>query len=112
MDKEIVRRIKVILDKNNRYVKQFRKARTWYRRNKKDDFKLKIIENRQSHGHTYGHQTSSEVAALIAGDGTEEGDKRGIILCHRKKGFQRINEAHPAYMSLQYPLLFPYREDG
>ena len=25
---------------------------------------------------------------------------------------QRITETHPSYMALQYPLLFPYGEDG
>jgi len=34
------------------------------------------------------------------------------VLCHYKKGFQRISEMHPTYVSLEYPLLFPYREDG
>ena len=27
-------------------------------------------------------------------------------------GLHRINELHPSYMALQYPLLFPYGEDG
>lgn len=47
----------------------------------------------------------------MLGDGVE-GDRRDIIICHREKGLQRINETHPAYMPLQYPLLFPYGEDG
>jgi hypothetical protein len=27
-------------------------------------------------------------------------------------GPQRISNIHPKFMSLQYPLLFPYEEDG
>jgi hypothetical protein len=30
----------------------------------------------------------------------------------KEGGLQRINELHPSYMTLQYPLLFPYGEDG
>lgn len=30
------------------------------------------------------------------------------IQCHLK----RINETHPSYLLLQYPLLFPFGEDG
>jgi hypothetical protein len=30
----------------------------------------------------------------------------------KEGGLQRINELHPSYMALQYPLLFPYGEDG
>ncbi|KAL8158864.1 LOW QUALITY PROTEIN: hypothetical protein V2J09_000401 [Rumex salicifolius] len=35
------------------------------------------------------------------------------ILIEKKTGdLQRISEIHPQYMALQYPLLFPYGEDG
>ena len=30
----------------------------------------------------------------------------------RVEGLQHINSLHPAYMPLQYPLLFPYGERG
>ena len=30
----------------------------------------------------------------------------------KEGGLHRINELHPSYMALQYPLLFPYGEDG
>ena len=30
----------------------------------------------------------------------------------KEGGLHRINELHSSYMALQYPLLFPYDEDG
>jgi hypothetical protein len=30
----------------------------------------------------------------------------------KEGGLQRINELHTSYIALQYPLLFPYGEDG
>ena len=38
--------------------------------------------------------------------------KRDIIVSTKQKGLQRISIFHPAYMPLQYPLLFPYGERG
>ncbi|XP_076923639.1 uncharacterized protein LOC143585837 [Bidens hawaiensis] len=35
-----------------------------------------------------------------------------IVVRHREGGPQRINKLHPLYMSLQYPLLFLYGEQG
>ena len=31
---------------------------------------------------------------------------------NKTKTLQRITKLHPSYMSLQYPLLFPYGEDS
>ena len=37
---------------------------------------------------------------------------RDIILTTQTEGLQRINECHPAYDALQYPILFPRGEIG
>ena len=37
---------------------------------------------------------------------------RDIIVQDRDHGLRRISEIHPAFMAMQYPLLFPYGEDG
>lgn len=31
---------------------------------------------------------------------------------HKSSGLQRINDLHPTFMAMQYPILFPYDEDG
>jgi hypothetical protein len=49
---------------------------------------------------------------LIVGDFLLETFKHGIIIENRNKELKRISELHPAYMALQYPLLFPYGERG
>jgi hypothetical protein len=53
-----------------------------------------------------------ELAMLIVGDWSLENYKRDIIVSNRKKGLQRISIFHPAYMPLQYSLLFPHGEGG
>ena len=43
---------------------------------------------------------------------TLEKYERDIIVTNRNRGLQRISIFHPAYLPLQYPLLFPYGERG
>uniref|UniRef100_A0A0R0KEV8 ATP-dependent DNA helicase n=1 Tax=Glycine max TaxID=3847 RepID=A0A0R0KEV8_SOYBN len=43
---------------------------------------------------------------------SKTGSKRDIIVETQNGELQRIHELHPSYLSLQYPLLFPYGEDG
>jgi hypothetical protein len=56
--------------------------------------------------------SASEVATLIVRDPNEQTTTRDIIVDFKDMGPQRISDIHPKLMSLQYPLLFPYREDG
>nr|GEU38903.1 ATP-dependent DNA helicase PIF1-like [Tanacetum cinerariifolium] len=51
------------------------------------------------------------VAALITNDFGNGIPSRDIIVNKLHSGPKRISELHPAYMDLQYPLLFPYGED-
>jgi hypothetical protein len=53
-----------------------------------------------------------ELAMLIVGDLSLENYKRDIIVSTHQNSLQRISIFHPAYMPLQYPLLFPYGERG
>ncbi|CAK8570160.1 unnamed protein product [Lathyrus sativus] len=75
------------------------------------DLKRKLIADRSKDGRIYNQPTVSEVAALIVGD-VDTGSKRDIILERRSGRLKRISEFHPSYFVLQYPLLFPYGEDG
>ncbi|XP_035838029.1 uncharacterized protein LOC110900470 [Helianthus annuus] len=53
-----------------------------------------------------------KIAALINGDFDGAFDKRDIVYRKKSGGHQRISELHPSYLALQYPLIFPYAEDG
>ena len=74
--------------------------------------KLRLIEKRERNGREYNLPTADEVATIIIGDLDDSGNKRDIIVEGRSGKKKRINELHPQYLSLQYPLLFPYAEDG
>ena len=101
-----------MLNEVNPYVKQFRSARDRFNTNPEDAFHMRIVSDRLKDGRTYNTPTASEVAALIPGDFNLDMDKRDIVLQKHSGRLMRINEIHVSYLALQYPLLFPYGEDG
>lgn len=107
-----VNEIKGLLDIINPLVKQFRMARDRFGSNPDDNIRLKLVGKRDKDGRQYNLPTTSEVAALVIGDIDGSDDVRDIILETQTKKLQRISELHPQYLALQYPLLFPYAEDG
>nr|KAJ0204134.1 hypothetical protein LSAT_V11C500232920 [Lactuca sativa] len=112
LDIEIIRFLKVMLDSTNELVKCYRMARNCFNASPNIDLKLRLIGRRQQDGRTYNLPTASEVAALIVSDIGNSIDNRDIIVTTKSGSRQRINELHPAYLALQYPLLFPYGDDG
>nr|KAJ0190338.1 hypothetical protein LSAT_V11C800411510 [Lactuca sativa] len=111
-DNDIIEELKVMLDSNNVLVSSYRMVRDAFQKNPHIDMKLRIIGKRNRDGRTYNLPTASEVAALIVGDISDSIENRDIVV-QTKSGFlQRISELHPSYLPLQYPLLFPYGDDG
>nr|KAJ0202598.1 hypothetical protein LSAT_V11C500253590 [Lactuca sativa] len=111
-DSDIIQDIKVMLDSNNVLVRSYKMVRDTFQKNPQVDMKLRLIGRRERDGRTYNLPTASEVAALIVGDICDSIEKRDIVV-ETKTGFlQRISELHPSYLPLQYPLLFPYGDDG
>jgi hypothetical protein len=100
-----------MLDENNVHAKGFRMARDRLSQDHGNDFKLRLISERTTDGRIYNQPTVSEVAALIVGD-VDYAPKRDIILEKQSGRLKRIDEFHPAYLAYQYPLIFPYGEDG
>ncbi|XP_058774642.1 uncharacterized protein LOC131648928 [Vicia villosa] len=111
IERPVVKKLKMMLDENNVHAKAFRMARDVLRTNSFTDLKLRLISDRSEDGRVYNKPTVSEVAALIVGD-IDSADKRDILIQRRNGGLQRIDEFHPAYLAYQYPLIFPYGEDG
>lgn len=63
----------------------------------------------------YNLPTADEVAVILpmpTDITSTENLKRDIVLRRRAGPLQRISDCHPAYAPLQYPLLFPYGENG
>jgi hypothetical protein len=55
----------------------------------------------------YNLPTTDDLAMLVVGDFFLDTFKHDIIIETKNEELKRISELHPAYMALQYPLLFP-----
>ncbi|KAK7311202.1 hypothetical protein RJT34_09186 [Clitoria ternatea] len=111
LDPQIIIKLTAMLDEFNVFAKSFRMAKQRFQDSSLHDLKLKLISERTTDGRIYNLPTVSEVAALIVGD-FDSASNRDIILETQSGKLQRINELHAGYLGLQYPLLFPYGEDG
>jgi hypothetical protein len=111
IDPEVVTKLSTMLDNHNVHAKVFRMARDKILSGNGQDIKLRLIHDRKTDARLYNLPTVSEVAALIIGD-VDAGDTRDIIIQEKGGKLERIDEFHPAYLAYQYPLLFPYGEDG
>nr|KAJ0214502.1 hypothetical protein LSAT_V11C400174020 [Lactuca sativa] len=112
VDLQIIHDLKVMLDSNNVLVQTYRMVRDCFHDNPHIDLKLRLIGKRIQDGRTYNLPSASEVAALIVGDIDDSFQNRDIIVQNSSGSLQRISELHPSYLPLQYPLLFPYGDDG
>ncbi|CAL8992823.1 unnamed protein product [Prunus brigantina] len=75
---------------------------------------LKItLLGRQPNGNKqYEQPTCDEIGGLIVGDIGLFDSNRDIVIEFKDGGLKRITKLNPKFMSLQYPILFPYGEDG
>lgn len=104
--------LKQMLDENNVLVKSFRMAKDKFVESEATEVKLKLIGKRGNDPRRYNLPSVSEVAALIVGDLDDAPQPRDIIVETQSGNLKRISELHACYLGLQYPLLFPYGEDG
>ncbi|XP_019198428.1 PREDICTED: uncharacterized protein LOC109192311 [Ipomoea nil] len=109
---DVVSDIQEALDENNVLVKSFRNAKSHIEANPQLEIKMRLIGRRSTDARIYNLPTVSEVAALIVGDLDLSIGERDILVESQSGQLKRISELNPAYLPLQYPLLFPYGEDG
>ncbi|XP_016206591.2 uncharacterized protein LOC107646964 [Arachis ipaensis] len=112
IDSEIVGKLQKMLDENNTLAKSFRMAKERFAGSNTEHVRLKLLSSREKDRRLYNLPDVSEVAALVVGDIDSLSSTKDIILERQDGRLKRINEIHVAYLGLQYPLLFPYGEDG
>ncbi|XP_020272658.1 uncharacterized protein LOC109847832 [Asparagus officinalis] len=112
LDDAIVSNLLTMLDHCNVLVQSFRMVRDRVKENELLAVQLIIKSSRSGDGRLQNMPTVSEIAGLIVGNIDETIAVRDIIVYDRKMGLSRISDLHPSFMAMQYPLLFPYGEDG
>jgi hypothetical protein len=99
------------MDAHNILVKSFRMVRDYIQIHDSVPVSLQLFRNHQHDPRTYNMPSVDEVAALVVGDIGDDEDGRDIVVRKHDGYFKRLHETHAKYMSLQYPLLFPFGED-
>jgi len=113
MKSSIVNILRNTLDDYNPYVQTYRTIRdTIMQSPTPSEIRLRILGKRGRDGRRYNLPTASEVATLIVGDFDAADFDRDVIVETQSGLLQRISVFEPAYLPLQYPLLFPRGEDG
>jgi hypothetical protein len=112
LDPVIVNGLIKMLDDHNPFAKKFRMARDRLADNESEDFIIRLIGAKEGDPVQYNLPTTDQLAMLIVGDFSLDTFKRDIIIETKSKELKRISSLHPAYMALQYPLLFPFGERG
>ena len=111
-NQNIVASLIEMLDMHNPIVKLFRTARERLLGDSSDQYHIRLFGKADAHGDIYSAPVASEVVGLIVGDIGQTDVGRDIIIEDRSSRLQRINEQHCKFMAMQYPILFPYGEDG
>ncbi|GJR53662.1 reverse transcriptase domain-containing protein [Tanacetum coccineum] len=111
IDIQIIGNLINILDWYSLVAQAFRIARDWCNTHSWPDFRLRLHSERKT-TRQYNAPTMSEVASININDFGDAHPTREIVVDRKDTGPQCVSELHPSYMALQYPLLFPYGEDG
>ncbi|GKA89829.1 DNA helicase [Tanacetum coccineum] len=110
LKKEIVEGLIEFLDNHNALVQLFRTARDKHMDANIPEFKVRlynVVGTRQ-----YELPTAETIGAIVFAESSEPENEFDLIVEEHSHFPQRVNKLHPCYMSLQFPLLFVYGEDG
>ncbi|GJX91672.1 hypothetical protein Tco_0344998 [Tanacetum coccineum] len=110
LKREIMEDLIEFLDNNNALVHLFHTARSKYMEGNIPEFKVRlynVIGTRQ-----YELPIAETIGAIVFGGSLVMESKFDLIMEEHSCFPQRVNKLHPCYMSLQFPLLFVYGEEG
>ncbi|XP_074362379.1 uncharacterized protein LOC141702628 [Apium graveolens] len=112
VDKEVVRGLITMLDETNQLVSEFRQQRDLYESDQIVELQITLKVIRSESGRECHISSTDEVAGIMVGDTEETCGDRDIVVNEKGKGLVCVSYVHPKLMALQYPLLFPRKEDG
>jgi hypothetical protein len=101
-----------MFDAHNPIVKLFRTAREKMSGQSQDRYRIRLYGKVDAHGDIFSMPVASEVVGLVVGDIGMTDVGRDIIIEDHSSTLQRIDESYCKFMAMQYPILFPYGEDG
>ncbi|KAL4575520.1 hypothetical protein LXL04_022367 [Taraxacum kok-saghyz] len=109
LDSSIVGSLSTLLHSTHAYVHLFRTARDISSSKQLVEYSVRFYVKTPSRYDTASSPKS--LGAIVTGDDANA-DCFDVIVHSHEGHPKRISRLHPCYMPLQYPLLFPYGEDG
>ncbi|PWA76186.1 nucleic acid-binding, OB-fold protein [Artemisia annua] len=98
------------LDQNNALVKLFRTARDKLREANIPNFSIRLFG--VAGATQYEPPTADSIGAIVYEGGPETMTDYDVVIQRHSGEPESVNKLHPAYMALQFPLLFIYGEEG
>ena len=111
-DAQIVESLISMFDQCNPLVRQFRMARDRLLSPTTPDVRIRLFGSSDTSKDRYSLPAVNELAALLVGDMSSSMHPFDIVLESQQGRFKRVPPIHPALMALQYPILFPYGDNG
>uniref|UniRef100_I1QHE4 Helitron helicase-like domain-containing protein n=1 Tax=Oryza glaberrima TaxID=4538 RepID=I1QHE4_ORYGL len=111
-NEDIVAGLIDMFNTHNPIVHLFRTARDRLAENGDDRYIIRLFGDPDKHGDIFSAPVASEVVGLVVGDVGISDVGRGLIVQDQAGHLQKVEEKHCKFMSMQYPILFPYGEDG
>ncbi|CAI9289731.1 unnamed protein product [Lactuca saligna] len=109
LDDKVVAILMNMLTAHNEYVRTFKTARDLVAEKELVSYTVFLFNDVPDRRHS--PPTAGSLGCIVLGDDCVT--NKYIIIVHSRSGKpQRISKLHPSYMVLQYPLLFPYGENG
>ncbi|KAM0899408.1 hypothetical protein ACQ4PT_021282 [Festuca glaucescens] len=112
IDVDTVGGLQSMLDVCSPLVKKFRDARDRLKDEGDTRIAIRIVGAEKGDPVQFNLPAVSELAALIVSDFSAENYRRDIIVDSKLKGLHHVPSLHPAFMSLQFPVLFPHGDRG
>ncbi|CAL9020527.1 unnamed protein product [Prunus brigantina] len=112
LDEDIVQGLIRMFDESNELEKLFRTIRDKFERSYLTPLKLRLLGWQADDTKQYEPPTCDEIGGLVVGDIGLFDSNRDIVIELKTGELQRIIKLNPKFMSLQYPILFPYDKDG
>lgn len=111
-NEEIVAALIQMLNDHNPIVQLFRTARDRLSKNSSDQYCIRLFGDPDKHGDIFSAPVASEVVGLVVGDLGTSDVGRGLLVEDQAGNLHKVGEKHCKFMAMQYPILFPYGEDG
>ncbi|CAN0903754.1 ATP-dependent DNA helicase PIF1 [Linum grandiflorum] len=101
-----------MFDEHNALTKIFRAARDRINVGDVQNVQIKLVATRPTDGREYDLPAVTELAGLIVDETGENTFQPDIVVQYLSDRLERVKYTHASLMALQYPILFPYGEDG